>query len=609
MNLHSELLAVTERIRQRSAKTRAHYLNRIDQALRHHDASRAQLGCTNLAHGYAAAPSADKIWLRQARQPNIAIVSAYNDMLSAHQPLGDYPAWIKQAAREVGATAQFAGGVPAMCDGVTQGQPGMELSLFSRDVIAMSTAIALSHNMFDAVLCLGVCDKIVPGLLIGALSFGHLPAIFVPAGPMGSGLSNNEKAKVRQRYAAGEIGADALLEAEEKAYHGAGTCTFYGTANSNQMLMEVMGLHLPGSAFVPPGTDLREALTRQAARQVAALTHLGTHHTPLGHVIDERAIVNGIVGLLATGGSTNHTLHLVAMARAAGMIINWDDFHDLSAVVPLLARVYPNGSADVNAFHQAGGMGFLIRELLDAGLLHSDVLTAMGRGLHHYTRQPVLSDGQLSWQDAPATSGAPDVLTTHAQPFSPDGGLKVLDGNLGRGVIKVSAVKPAQRVIEAPAKVFDSQEALIAAYKRGELNHDFVAVVRFQGPRANGMPELHGLTPTLANLQDQGFKVALVTDGRMSGASGKVPAAIHITPEVLAGGPLGKVRDGDLLRLDADHGSLTALVDPAIWAARTVAEADLSANESGMGRELFGAMRHSVTGAEQGALSFGLKDL
>ena len=609
MNLHSELLAVTERIRQRSAKTRAHYLNRIDQALRHHDASRAQLGCTNLAHGYAAAPSADKIWLRQARQPNIAIVSAYNDMLSAHQPLGDYPAWIKQAAREVGATAQFAGGVPAMCDGVTQGQPGMELSLFSRDVIAMSTAIALSHNMFDAVLCLGVCDKIVPGLLIGALSFGHLPAIFVPAGPMGSGLSNNEKAKVRQRYAAGEIGADALLEAEEKAYHGAGTCTFYGTANSNQMLMEVMGLHLPGSAFVPPGTDLREALTRQAARQVAALTHLGTHHTPLGHVIDERAIVNGIVGLLATGGSTNHTLHLVAMARAAGMVINWDDFHDLSAVVPLLARVYPNGSADVNAFHQAGGMGFLIRELLDAGLLHSDVLTAMGRGLHHYTRQPVLSDGQLSWQDAPATSGAPDVLTTHAQPFSPDGGLKVLDGNLGRGVIKVSAVKPAQRVIEAPAKVFDSQEALIAAYKRGELNHDFVAVVRFQGPRANGMPELHGLTPTLANLQDQGFKVALVTDGRMSGASGKVPAAIHITPEVLAGGPLGKVRDGDLLRLDADHGSLTALVDPAIWAARTVAEADLSANESGMGRELFGAMRHSVTGAEQGALSFGLKDL
>ena len=609
MNLHPELLAITDRIRQRSASTRADYLQRIDQALRHHDATRAQLGCTNLAHGYAAAPASDKIWLRQVRQPNIAIVSAYNDMLSAHQPLGDYPEWIKQAAREAGATAQFAGGVPAMCDGVTQGQPGMELSLFSRDVIAMSTAIALSHNMFDAVLCLGVCDKIVPGLLIGALSFGHLPAIFVPAGPMGSGLSNSDKAKVRQRYAAGEIGTEALLEAEEKAYHGAGTCTFYGTANSNQMLMEVMGLHLPGSAFVPPGTALREALTRQAARQVATLTHLGTHHTPLGHVIDERAIVNGIVGLLATGGSTNHTLHLVAIARAAGVVINWDDFHDLSAIVPLLARVYPNGSADVNAFHQAGGMGFLIRELLAGGLLHEDVQTAMGQGLRAYTQHPVIEGGQLQWQAAPATSGAPDVLTTLPHPFSADGGLKVLDGNLGRAVIKVSAVKPEWHVIEAPAVVFDSQEALIAAYKRGELNRDFVAVVRFQGPRANGMPELHGLTPTLANLQDQGFKVALVTDGRMSGASGKVPAAIHVTPEVLAGGPLGKVRDGDLIRLDARQGTLTVLVTEADWAGRPQAESDLSANMVGMGRELFGALRHRVTGAEQGAMSFGLKDI
>jgi phosphogluconate dehydratase len=606
VNTHPQLQAVTERIRQRSTDTRQRYLQGLDDAARSNMAGRAQLGCTNLAHGYAASPPADKIWLREQRKPNIAIVSSYNDMLSAHQPLAAFPEWIKEAAREAGATAQFAGGVPAMCDGVTQGQPGMELSLFSRDVIALSTAVALSHNMFDAVLCLGVCDKIVPGLLIGALSFGHLPTIFVPAGPMGSGLPNAEKAKVRQRYAAGEIGKEALLEAEEKSYHSAGTCTFYGTANSNQMLMEVMGLHLPGSAFVSPGTPLREALTREAARRVAGITHLGDNHIPLGKVIDEEAIVNGIVGLLATGGSTNHTLHLVAIARAAGIIIDWDDFDKLSAVVPLLARIYPNGYADVNEFHTAGGMAFLIRELLDAGLLHPQVLTAMGRGLHSYTQTPMLHNAQLHWQKVPPDSANESVLTTASKPFSKDGGLKVLNGNLGRSVIKVSAVKPEHRLVEAPAVVFDHQEALIEAYKRGELERDFVAVVRFQGPRANGMPELHSLTPTLANLQDKGFNVALVTDGRMSGASGKVPAAIHITPEVMAGGPLGKVRDGDLIRLDAEGGILQALVDEAEWATRLNIEADLSANTHGSGRELFGTMRAAVTGAEHGAMSFGL---
>ncbi|MFZ4551005.1 MAG: phosphogluconate dehydratase [Aquabacterium sp.] len=604
-SLHDTVRKVTDRIRARSANTRQAYLQRIHAATSQ-TVQRAVLGCTNLAHAYAAAPSGDKIWLREQRAPHIGIVSAYNDMLSAHQPLHAYPEWIKASARTAGGTAQFAGGVPAMCDGVTQGQPGMELSLFSRDVIAMSTAVALSHNVFDAALCLGVCDKIVPGLLIGALSFGHLPTIFVPAGPMGSGLSNDDKARVRQRYAAGEIGAGALLEAEEQAYHGAGTCTFYGTANSNQMLMEIMGLHLPGSAFVPPNTPLREALTREAARRVLALTHGQAHYTPVGHVIDERAIVNGIVGLLATGGSTNHTLHLVAMARAAGIIINWDDFDALSTVVPLLAKVYPNGSADVNAFHAAGGMGFLIRELLQAGLVHGDVQTVAGpQGLWHYTQRPVLRDGTLVWEDPPERSGDPAVLTTTASPFSPDGGLKVLHGNLGRAVIKVSAVKPAHRVVEAPALIFNDQHELQAAYQRGELQRDFVAVVRFQGPQANGMPELHALTPALTNLQDQGFKVALVTDGRMSGASGKVPSAIHITPEVCAGGPLGKVREGDLIRLDAQQGTLQALVPAAEWDARQVDTADLSTNTVGMGRELFGGLRHMVSGAEQGAVSFG----
>ena len=611
VTLHPQLLAVTDRVRLRSQATRAAYLQGMDDAARRHPAhmaQRASLGCTNLAHAYAAAPAQDKIWLRQQRQPNLAIVSSYNDMLSAHQPLATYPEWIKQAAREMGATAQFAGGVPAMCDGVTQGQPGMELSLFSRDVIAMSTAIALSHNMFDATLCLGVCDKIVPGLLIGALTFGHLPAVFVPAGPMGSGLSNEEKARVRQRHAAGEIGEEALLEAEEKAYHGPGTCTFYGTANSNQMLMEIMGLHLPGSAFVSPGTALREALTREAARQATRLAQSGSQYTPVGHVISEQAIVNGIVGLLATGGSTNHTLHLVAIARAAGIIINWDDFDQLSAVVPLLARVYPNGSADVNAFHAAGGMGLLIRELLDHGLLHEQVKTVVGPSLRAYTRQPILQEGRLLWIDAPEHSSRPDVLATVSQPFAPDGGLKVLQGNLGRAVIKVSAVKPEHRVVEAPARVFHDQDDLLTAYRQGELNRDVVAVVRFQGPRANGMPELHALTPALTNLQDQGYRVALVTDGRMSGASGKVPAAIHVTPEVLAQGPLGKVRDGDLIRLNAQTGELQALVDPAEWQAREQAPLPPTGygHHTGMGRELFGTLRQQVSSAEQGAMTFGL---
>ncbi len=525
-------------------------------------------------------------------------------MLSAHQPLERYPALIKQAAREAGAVAQFAGGVPAMCDGVTQGQPGMELSLFSRDVIAMATAVSLSHNTFDAVLCLGVCDKIVPGLLIGALHFGHLPAIFVPGGPMPSGLPNAEKAKIRQLYAQGKVDRDALLEAESQAYHAPGTCTFYGTANSNQMLMEVMGLHLPGAAFVNPNTPLRDALTQAAAQRAARITALGEEYIPVGRVIDERAIVNGIIGLLATGGSTNHTLHLVAIAHAAGIVINWDDFSELSAVVPLLAKVYPNGKADVNHFHAAGGMGFLIGELLDAGLLHGDVLTVAGEGLARYREEPVLDNGVLAWRPAPAQSGDDSVLRPAAKPFSPDGGLKLLSGNLGRAVIKTSAVNPEHRVVEAPALVFDSQEALMAAFDRGELRHDFVAVVRYQGPRANGMPELHKLTPLLGVLQDEGFKVALVTDGRMSGASGKVPAAIHVTPECLAGGPLTRVHDGDVILLDGERGILRAQVPELEWAGRQPEPVDLSDCQHGLGRELFAVFRANAAGAEQGAITF-----
>ncbi|WP_292997411.1 phosphogluconate dehydratase [Nevskia sp.] len=605
MALHPVVAAVTSRIRARSAASRTAYLKKIDAA---HLAgtARGRLGCTNLAHAFAASDAGDKQQLRAGRWPNIGIVSAYNDMLSAHQPLERFPAIIKQAAREAFAVAQFAGGVPAMCDGVTQGEPGMELSLFSRDVIAMSTAIALSHNTFDAALMLGVCDKIVPGLLIGALSFGHLPVIFVPGGPMPSGISNDDKAKTRQLFAQGKVGREALLESEAQSYHAPGTCTFYGTANSNQMLMEIMGLHLPGAAFVNPNTPLRDALTAAAGKRVAAITALGDARLPLAEVIDERAIVNGIVGLHATGGSTNHTIHLIAMARAAGIVIDWDDFSDLSAVVPLLARIYPNGKADVNHFHAAGGMGFLIRELLAAGLLHGDVQTVAGRGLDAYAEAPFLDpDGALAWRPAPAASLDESVLRPASHPFSADGGLRRLTGNLGRAVIKVSAVKPEHRIVEAPAQVFDSQEAMLAAFKRGELKRDFVAVVRFQGPRANGMPELHKLTPALGVLQDEGFHVALVTDGRMSGASGKVPAAIHVSPECLAGGELARVRDGDVIRLDAEQGLLQALVPEAEWLARQPAEADLSANDSGCGRELFATARSQVSNAEHGAMIVG----
>ena len=567
--------------------------------------ARSRVSCANQAHAYAAFEPNDKLVLRQARQPNLGIVSAYNDMLSAHQPLEHMPALIKEHARRAGAVAQFAGGVPAMCDGVTQGEAGMELSLFSRDVIAMSTAVALSHAVFDGALCLGVCDKIVPGLLIGALQFGHLPTIFVPAGPMTSGLSNNEKSRIRQLHAQGKASREELLEAEMGAYHGPGTCTFYGTANSNQMLMEVMGLHLPGAAFVNPGTPLRDALTAASAERIAKITRLGDEYIPLARVIDERAIVNGIVGLLATGGSTNHTIHLVAIAAAAGIHIDWTDFDELSAEVPLLTRIYPNGSADVNHFHAAGGMGFLIRELLDAGLLHDDVTTVMGKGLRAHTREPWLDGEVAAWKDAPAESLDQEVLRRADNPFSADGGLRLLAGNVGRAVIKVSAVKPEHRVIEAPAIIFDSQEALGEAFKRDELKRDFVAVIRFQGPRANGMPELHRLTPILGVLQDAGHKVALVTDGRMSGASGKVPAAIHVTPEVANGGPLGKVRDGDLVRLDAEAGTLEVLVPAAEWDKREVATRDLAANQHGCGRELFFNFRANAIGAEQGGSTFG----
>ena len=604
MTLNRTVADITERVRTRSGPTRTAYLARVEQA-RATGTSRGRISCTNLAHAFAAETPSDKLVLREIRAPNIGIVSAYNDMLSAHQPLARFPEIIKRAAREVGATAQFAGGVPAMCDGVTQGQPGMELSLFSRDIIAQSTAIALSHSVFDAVLCLGVCDKIVPGLLIGALQFGHLPTIFVPAGPMTSGLSNDDKAKIRQQFAEGKIDRAALLEAESRAYHGPGTCTFYGTANSNQLLMEVMGLHLPGAAFITPNTPLRDALTAAAARRVAAITHLGSEYTPLAKVIDERAIINAIVGLLATGGSTNHTIHLVAIARAAGIIINWDDFDALSSVVPLLARIYPNGSADINHFHAAGGTGVVIRELLSVGLLHDDVLTVAGASLSRYTEEPMLDGEKVSWRASPAKSGDDSVVRMAAAPFSADGGLRVLRGNLGRSVIKVSAVKAAHRVVEAPAIVFNDQDDVLAAFKRGELQRDFVAVVCFQGPRANGMPELHKLTPALGSLQDAGFHVALVTDGRMSGASGKVPAAIHVSPECLARGPLGKVRNGDIIRLDADAGTLEALVTQEVWAQRVPSTADLTRNQFGMGRELFQSARAVALTAEEGAGTFG----
>jgi phosphogluconate dehydratase len=600
--LHRGVAEVTERIRARSRHTRHDYLGRM-QAARSGGAARGALGCANVAHGFAAAGPADKAALRALVWPNIAIVSAYNDMLSSHQPLERFPALIKMAAREAGAVAQFAGGVPAMCDGVTQGLPGMELSLFSRDVIAMATAVALSHDMFDAALCLGVCDKIVPGLLIGALSFGHLPVIFVPSGPMPSGIANQEKARVRQLYAQGKADRQALLESEAGSYHAPGTCTFYGTANSNQMLMEVMGLHLPGAAFVPPNTPLRDALTRAAAKRAAAITALGAHYLPLCDTVDERAIVNAIVGLLATGGSTNHTIHLVAIARAAGIAINWDDFSDLSRAVPLLARIYPNGSADVNHFHAAGGTGFLIRELLGAGLLHADVRTVMGHGLAAYAEEPTLIDGHLHWRAAPEHSGDASVLRPAGDPFSADGGLKLLRGNLGRAVIKTSAVAGEHRIVEAPALVFDDQAAVAAAFAAGTLDRDVVVVVRFQGPRANGMPELHALTPPLAVLQKRGHQVALVTDGRMSGASGSVPAAIHVCPECLHGGPLARVRDGDIIRLDSIAGTLEARVPQDDWSQRELPQPQLASHAHGLGRELFATFRAVAGDAESGALS------
>ena len=604
MSVRQAIKDVTDRIAARSAESRAAYLDRIAGA-KAAGVNRAVLSCGNLAHGFAACAPGDKAKLIGNKALNLGIVTSYNDMLSAHQPYQFYPDIIKAAAHEIGCTAQVAGGVPAMCDGVTQGQPGMDLSLFSRDVIAMATAIALSHNMFDAAVYLGICDKIVPGLLIGALTFGHLPAVFVPAGPMPSGLSNDEKSRVRQLYSEGKVGRAELLEAEAKSYHSPGTCTFYGTANSNQMLMEIMGLHLPGASFVNPGTPLRDALTREAAKRALSMTAMGNDYTPVGHVIDEKAIVNGLVGLHATGGSTNHTIHLIAIAAAAGLQVNWQDMSDLSDAVPLLARVYPNGVADVNHFHAAGGMGFLIQELLAGGYLHDDVKTVFGTGLSGYAAEAKLVDDKLSFEPAPAQSGNPKVLASVTEPFQTSGGLKLLTGNLGKSVIKVSAVKPEHRVIEAPAKVFHSQQGLQAAFKAGELNGDMIAVVRFAGPKAIGMPELHNLTPALSVLQGRGFKVALVTDGRMSGASGKVPAAIHMTPEAVDGGPISKIRDGDMIRLDANAGTLTFLGDQREFLSRTPATEDLRHQHFGMGRELFAGFRQLVGAADHGASAFG----
>jgi phosphogluconate dehydratase len=597
MPLNPILAEVTARIEGRSEGARGAYLEQIERA-RSSGPSRGKLSCANWAHAFAASPAEDKARaLTQA--PNIGIVNAYNDMLSAHQPLEHFPEVIRAAAREVGATAQVAGGVPAMCDGVTQGRPGMELSLFSREVIAMSTAVALSHDAFDGALMLGVCDKIVPGLMIGALSYGHLPTIFAPAGPMTSGLSNAEKAGVRGLYAEGKVGRDELLKAEMGAYHGPGTCTFYGTANSNQMLMELMGVHLPGAAFVHPYTPLREALTRAAAQRVVELRDGTNSYSPLGWVIDAKAIVNGLVGLMATGGSTNHALHLVAIARAAGVVIDWTDFDDVSRATPLLARVYPNGSGDVNQFQAAGGLAFLTRELLDVGLLHEDVVTVAGRGLRRYTEEPFLKDGQLVWKPAAEKSLDETMLRPASNPFDREGGLRLVTGNLGRAVIKTSAVKPEHRTVEAPAIVFDSQDDFLAAFKAGQLDRDFVAVVRFQGPKANGMPELHSLTPALGVLQDRGRKVALVTDGRMSGASGKVPAAIHLSPEAKDGGAIARVRTGDVIRLDAERGMLEVLVE-ASELHRRPAAIDPEAGEHGYGRELFAPMRALAQPAELG---------
>ncbi|MDP3818183.1 MAG: phosphogluconate dehydratase [Methylotenera sp.] len=598
-------IEVTERIIEKSRPTRTAYLHRLDDIVnRQRGADR--LGCANVAHAFAAMPANDKLRVVVEKAPNIGIVTAYNEMLSAHQPYVNYPDIIRDEAHKYGATVQVAGGVPAMCDGITQGEPGMELSLFSRDTIAMSTAIALSHDVFDAALLLGVCDKIVPGLLIGALQFGHLPCVFVPAGPMSTGLDNTAKSKVREQYAQGKVGRDELLASESAAYHGAGTCTFYGTANSNQMLMEAMGLHVPGAAFVHPHDGLRELLTREAVKMVLENTKK-KQFTPIGRLVDEHVIVNAMVALLATGGSTNHLIHWVAVARAAGIMIDWTDFYHLAKTTPLLASVYPNGKADVNEFQAAGGPAFVIRELIDAGYMFPDVFTVAYGGLRDYGKLPVKENDKLVWKDLPKESSDETIVRTAAFPFNESGGLRLLKGNLGRSVIKISAVPEDRHIIEAPAIVFDAQEELLAAFDRGELEKDFIAVVRFQGPKANGMPELHKLTPPLAVLQNKGFRVAIVTDGRMSGASGKIPAAIHLTPEASAGGPLAKVRDGDIIRLNATVGMVNVLVDEDEWAEREVAELSDTKrhqNAHGFGRELFGGMRKNVLSAEEGAITW-----
>jgi phosphogluconate dehydratase len=595
---------VTQRILERSETSRGAYLTRVHAAAQQ-GPNRISLSCSNLAHGFAACGGAEKEALAGVQTPNIGIVSAYNDMLSAHQPFETYPALIKKAAASAGAIAQFAGGVPAMCDGVTQGQDGMDLSLFSRDVIALSTAVALSHDMFDAALCLGICDKIVPGLLIGALSFGHLPVAFVPAGPMVSGLPNKEKARVREEYAAGKIGRDELLAAESASYHSAGTCTFYGTANSNQMLMEFMGLQLPGGSFVNPGTDVRDRLTEEAVHTVLRSTNLGKQYMPIAEIVDEKAIVNGIVGLLTTGGSTNHTMHLVAIAAAAGIKIDWDDFSELSSAVPLLARVYPNGLADVNQFHAAGGLGFLIGQLLDAGMLHEDVQTILGPGLRRFCVEPTLKNSDLGWRPAEAKSLDKDILRSADDPFDHEGGLRVVAGNIGRAMVKVSAMDKEHYSITAPALVFASQAEFIEAFNGGDLEQDFIAVLPCQGPSANGMPELHKLTPYLGVLQNRGFKVALLTDGRMSGASGKVLAAIQVTPEALHGGTIGKIQNGDILCIDSESGVLSVESADDDPVSRSAMPIDMLNNHVGMGRELFTAFRTQVSTAESGASIFG----
>ncbi|RUR18071.1 phosphogluconate dehydratase [Legionella sp. km535] len=599
--MHPVVDQVTEHISKRSAKSRTMYLEQISKA-RVKGPQRSVLHCGNLAHGFAACSRQDKVHLKGEAKANIAIISAYNDMLSAHQPYVSFPEVIKEAIAASGGVAQFAGGVPAMCDGITQGQPGMELSLLSRDVIALSTAIALSHNMFDGGLLLGICDKIVPGLLMAALSFGHLPFVFVPAGPMPSGISNQEKARIRQLYAEGKVDKNALLEVEAESYHSPGTCTFYGTANSNQLIIELMGLQLPGSSFVNPNTPLRNELTRAAAVQVLGLTDLTNQYMPIGQMIDAKSIVNGIVGLLASGGSTNHTMHLIAIASMAGYTVNWDDFAQLSQVTPLITRIYPNGQADINHFQRAGGMAYFIRTLLDSGLIHQDVNTVVGFGLEHYTRQPALDNDRLVWVDGPSNSTNMDVLTSVSRPFKPQGGLQVLSGNIGRAVFKTSGLAEGKSIIKAPAVVCSSQAEFEQLFNQGLLSKDCVVVVRFQGPKACGMPELHQLTPKMGVLMDRGYQVALITDGRMSGASGKVPAAIHVTPEAMDGGLIAKIETGDMILIDGERGVLQLLVDDEVLTTRINA-ASSDEPTQGMGRELFGSLRAQFTGAEQGACS------